>query len=236
MESGPTRDALNAYIDGELPPEEMARIAAVLKNNPEAEAWVKRQEAMRAATKNALSEMLAAPPPERLVRAARAAPISWRWHLRYALIKGSTVKILASAGAALALGIVIGISLKPSAYMVSQDGQVVAQGKLASALNTQLASDRYTGPGPHIGISFRNRNGQDCRTFLTGGQSGLACHAGNGWAIAMLVGVPSPESKGPFRMTGSEMPDAIRAAVAANIQGRPFDAAAEKAARERGWK
>jgi len=37
-------------------------------------------------------------------------------------------------------------------------------------------------------------------------------------------------------MVGSEMPDTIRAAVSADIEGEPFDAIAEKAARDRRWK
>jgi len=232
MQSEPTHEILNAFIDGELPPKEMERIAALLAERPDLDAWVRRREAMRADIKNAFSELVTAPPPTRLVQAVKGAPISWRWHLR----QFTAPRIWAPAGTALALGLVIGIALHPGSDFASRDGQMMAQGALTAALNDQLASDGHAGPGPRVGISFRNRNGRYCRTFDAGAQSGLACHGDQGWVITLLAAHPQAESSGTYRMAGSEMPDIVRAAVSANIDGEPFDAAAEKAARGRGWK
>jgi hypothetical protein len=232
MESEPTRETLNAFIDGELSPREMERIAALLAERPDLDGWVRRQETLRAGIKSAFSELVTAPPPTRLVQAAKSAPISWRWHLR----QFTAPRIWASAGAALALGLVIGIALRPGSDFANRDGQIMTRGALTAALNDQLASDGHAGSGPRIGISFRNRDGRYCRTFDTGAQSGLACHGDKGWAIALLAAHPQVESTGAYRMAGSGMPDTIRATVGANIEGEPFDAVAEKAARDRGWK
>jgi hypothetical protein len=232
METEPTLETLTAFIDGELSPKEMERIVALLAEHPDLDAWVRRQDALRTGVKNAFSELMTAPPPERLVQAAKTAPVSWRWRLRRAL---RAPEILVPAGAALALGLVIGITLHPAENIAIRDGQLMAHGALATALNDRLASAGYDGQGPHIGISYRDRDGHDCRTFDSDAQSGIACHGDKGWAIAMLVTQPREESTGAYRMAASEMPDAIRAAVAARIQGAPFDAAAEKSARDRGW-
>lgn len=232
MEKEPTHETLSAFIDGELEPKEMERIAALLATRPDLDAWVRRQEALRVGMKNAFSDLLSAAPPERLVKAARTAPLSWRWRIK----RFTTARVLAPAGAMLALGLVIGVALQPPSEIATRGGQVMAEGALASALNDRLASDGTAGAGARIGISFRNRDGRDCRTFEAGAQSGLACHGDKGWAIALLTARPAAESNGAYRMAGSEMPDAIRAAVAASISGEPFDAAAEKAARDRGWK
>jgi len=232
MQTEPTHETLNAFIDGELPPKEMERIAMLLAEHPDLDAWVHRQEALRAGIKSTFSELVTAPPPARLVQAVKDAPVSWRWRLQ----QFAAPRIWAPMGAALALGLVIGIALRPDSYFTNRDGQMMARGALATALNDELASDRYTGSGPRIGISFRNRNGHYCRTFSADTQSGLACHGDKGWAIALLAAYPRTESSGTYRMVGSEMPDTIRAAVSADIEGEPFDAIAEKAARDRRWK
>ncbi|MBN9544760.1 MAG: hypothetical protein J0I19_04755 [Alphaproteobacteria bacterium] len=230
----PTRETLSAFIDGELPPKEMERIAALLATRPDLDAWVRQQETLRAGMKSALSDLAAAPPPERLVRIAQTTPISWRWRLGRAG-QGAILRTWIPAGATLALGLLIGIGLVPPGDIGSRGGQVVAQGALASALNGKLASDNGAGSGPRIGVSFRDHDGRYCRSFDADGQSGFACHGSRGWDIAMLAARPNAEASGPYRMAGSEMPDAIRAAIAARIQGEPFDIKAEKAARDRGW-
>ena len=230
MQGDPTRETLSAFIDGELPPEEMARIALLLAERPDLDAWVRRQEDLRGGLKQAFSEL--PPAPTRLADAARRVPLSWRWVLR----RSARPRVWAPVGAALAMGLVIGIALRPSSEFANRDGQMVARGALAHALNDQLASAGYDGSGPRIGVSFRNRDGRYCRTFDAGAQSGLACRGDKGWAIALLAARPNAETNGAYHMAGSEMPDAIRAAINAEIQGAPFDAAAEKAARDRGWK
>jgi hypothetical protein len=139
------------------------------------------------------------------------------------------------AGATLALGLLIGIGLVPPGDIASRGGQVVARGALASALNGKLASEGAAESGPRIGITFKDRDGRYCRSFETGSGSGFACHGSDGWGIAMLASRPNMETSGPYRMAGSEMPDVIRSAIAARIQGEPFDGKAEKAARDRGW-
>ena len=145
------------------------------------------------------------------------------------------LRSLVPAGAALALGLVIGVMLRPAHDLgLSASGQMLAQGTLGQALDSKLASAGYDGHGPRIGISFRSRAGEDCRTFASGSQAGLACHQGGRWIIAMTVTQP-PQDMASYRKAGSEMPDALRRAVAAAIDGVPYDAAAEAKARASGW-
>lgn len=235
MRDDPTHESLNAFLDGELAPREMERIASLLAARPDLEQWVRRQERLRAEMRGAFAEMTREPPPERLIRAVNETPVSWRWRMREAW-RDTGVRVLAPAGAALALGLLIGIAVEPRGDIVLKGGQMMAQGALASALDQRLASEGAAGAGPSIGISFRDRSGRACRTFAADAQSGLACHGDKGWAIALLTAQPKMESQGAYRMAGSEMPDAVRAAVASSIAGEPFDAAAEKAARDGGWR
>jgi hypothetical protein len=137
---------------------------------------------------------------------------------------------------ALALGLVIGVVLRPAKDLaINASGQLVAQGALGEALDRKLASTGYDGNGPRIGISFRDKAGEACRTFSNSTASGVACRRNDAWVVGTLVET-APENPGAsYRMAGSQMPDAVRGAVAAIMDGAPFDAAAERAARDRGW-
>src|SRR5579872_2507960 len=97
----PNKETLNAFIDGELEPREMERIAALLAERPDLDQWVRRQEALRVGMKDAFSDLLLATPPDRLIKAARTAPLSWRWRIK----RFTTPRVLAPAGAMLALGL-----------------------------------------------------------------------------------------------------------------------------------
>lgn len=227
------RDKLDRFVDGELPPGEMERIAAVLTDSPEQNAYVVRQESLR----NRLREgfhALDGSIPERLIQAARTAPASWRWRLRAAQKPNRLFRWLAPACATLLLGFVAGVSLAPQGDLVtSTSGQVIAQGALDKALDGQLASEASAGR-VRIGISFRNKAGQVCRTFNNGNNAGLACHNAGVWVVAMLVRQVPEDAGAAYRMAGSEMPDAVRRAVTASIRGEPFDATMEaQAARDR---
>ena len=174
------------------------------------------------------------PPPSRLVETVQNAPVSWRWRLQAVLGRHFVARSLVPASATLFAGLIIGMMARPGGDLISSQGQMLARGDLAQALDSKLASNGYSGEGPRIGISFRDRAGRDCRTFTSGSQAGLACHQQGGWVVTALV-AQSPESGSSYRMAGSEMPDAVRRTVEASIQGAPFDAKAEAQARANGW-
>lgn len=225
-------ETLNAFVDGELPPQEMTRIAALLETEPEMKAYVLKQEKLRAALR--FEEVMRAPPPARLLEAVEKAPVSWRWRLQGILGRHFVLRSVVPAGAALCAGLIIGITTGPGSDLTLSHGRMLARGDLAQALDTKLASSGYGGEGPRIGISFRDRAGKDCRTFASGSQAGLACRQEGDWVVTTLV-AQTPEAGGAYRMAGSEMPDAVRQAVEASIQGAPFDAIAEAQARANGW-
>jgi hypothetical protein len=226
------RETLNAFVDGELTPQEMSRIAALIETQPDMKAYVLKQEKLRAALQ--LEEVIRTPPSSRLAEIVQKAPVSWRWRLQAVLGRRFVVRSLIPAGAALLAGLIIGVISGSGSDLVLAHGRMLARGNLAQTLNTRLASTGYSGEGPRIGISFRERAGNNCRTFTTDNQAGLACHRGGDWVVTTLV-AQSPETGGSYRMAGSEMPDAVRRAVEATIQGAPFDAKAEAKAQANGW-
>ena len=73
------RETLNAFIDGQLPPEEMKRVAALLAECPDWENYVRQQDRLKRAL--GMEAVIRAPVPERLLQTAQSAPVSWRWWL-----------------------------------------------------------------------------------------------------------------------------------------------------------
>lgn len=119
-------------------------------------------------------------------------------------------------------------------------GQIVAQADLSHALSTQLASDQSADAPVQIGLSFKSKAGDTCRTFTVKEQNvlgGLACRQGNDWHVQVLANVPAgTNGQGGYKPAGGSMPAAVLAAVEQQIAGDPLDAAGEAAARSRGWK
>jgi len=237
-----SRETLMRFVDGELPPEEAARVEAAIAQSPEMQAFVQSQTALRRDFSTAFAPIMDERIPDRLTSAIADTPVSWRWRAAHALsgkaARNAWVWVGVPAAGALALGLVIGVFLNPAnmgPIAAKKDGSVVAQGVLADALNTRLASDVQPAGTPRVGVSFHAKDGRDCRTFETGGVSGIACRGETAWDIAALASVRT-EAPGTYHMAGSAMPDAIRSAAAEMIDGVPFDAAAERDARARGWR
>jgi len=112
-----------------------------------------------------------------------------------------------------------------------EQGTMVAQGELASALETQLASTQDSAP-IRIGLSFRRKGGGWCRSFEGQAISGVACRQEQGWQVQQLV--PGSGQETAYRQASSG--DArLMATVDALMDGSPLDAAQEKAAKARRW-
>jgi hypothetical protein len=136
--------------------------------------------------------------------------------------------------AMLAVGIVAG-SLVPdrsTGPVQVQGGRIYAAATLDKALDTQLAS-APTGD-IRIGLTFRDRAGRICRSFTGPSSSGLACRDNGHWAVKGLLAAPEGQSN-DYRMAGGENP-ALTNLIDSTITGEPFDAARERAARDRGWR
>lgn len=216
-------ERLLAYVDGELAGEELARFEAEMAADPRLKDEVDKHRG--------LSARLAVARAERAEMAGRsgakvakgkAAPIQARlqlspWHWT-AIVVG------------LSLGIASGLAAGHYAWpeggpLAVSGGIVTAQGPLETALTDQLAMEKGA---IAIGGSFRTAKGRYCRTFRDAPDrlAGLACRQGGGWVLQTTTVLGPP----------NVMPRAVLSAVDGLIAGAPLDAAAERAARTRGWK
>jgi hypothetical protein len=235
----PSEELLIAYADGELSGEELRAVESALKSDPALQRFVAQQQALRQHIEGTFAPYLTENVPDRLRETLAHAPASWRWRLQQMLASPRRPLLWSgfATGAALAFGVVLGILIAPQgAFRVDRDtGALMARGALSDALDRQLASAQ--GTDIRIGVSFKSKDGHFCRTFENAGSkgslAGVACRSAEGWSVAALAAAPTDNSA--YRMAGA-MPDTVRRAVAGMIAGEPLDAAAEKQARDAGWR
>jgi hypothetical protein len=120
-----------------------------------------------------------------------------------------------------------------------EHGEFVASGTLARALSGQLVAEQNPSGAVQIGVSFRSRRGDYCRTFHLSGSlasAGLACHDNDAWEVQVLAHDEASEvASGQYRQAASALPPAALHAVDGLIAGDPLDSAAEARARAQGW-
>jgi hypothetical protein len=214
-------------VDGELSGPQRAAFEAEMAADPALARAVEQHRRLTARIASAYAPVLEEPVPPRLIAVASAANDRGRpaWGAPQ----------WAAMAACLVVGVAAGRVLWPQpGPLASHGGVLVAQGGLAKALTSQLASD---GGPVTVGLTFRARDGGFCRTFRSTPDrlAGLACRQGDRWVAETATAWSPPERSGGYRAAASETPPAVLAAVDAAIAGDPLDAAAERAARDRGW-
>lgn len=229
-----------AWLDGELPADEAQRVGQAVAADPELRERADAHRALTAGLRTAFAQVSEAPLPASLADVAQPAerkviPLAEARERREGRTSSPIWRQAAAMAATLVLGLVVGHQLTgPAAGPVeTRGGKLVAGATLASALDTRLAS-APAGAGAKIGLTFRDRSGAICRTFTENSSSGLACRDGRDWR---LLGLFQAGDNGPsdYRMAASGDPKLLTL-VDERIAGEPFDAAAERAALQRGWR
>jgi hypothetical protein len=232
-------EQLFAWLDGELGEDEARRVEAAVAADPRLSALADEHRAMQARLTTAFATIAEAPVPDRLLAAARPQPSNVvdlpTGRREPSVVRGPAVQWAAMA-ATLALGIFVGtmVPRQGGAPIEVAGSNIYAAAALDRALDTQLASAPSTAADVRIGMTFRDQSGRVCRTFTEARQSGLACREGERWQMRGLFAAPEGQSS-EFRMAAGMDPN-LAALVDSTIHGDAFDAAQEKAAREKGWR
>lgn len=120
-----------------------------------------------------------------------------------------------------------------------RDGALLARATLAAALTNQLASAPTPGNKIQVGLSFKDKTGNYCRTFAidqSRSLTGLACHERNQWQVVTLVGTQhTAGSAQGMPMAASGLSPVLLQAIKEHISGEPLDAPAETKARSNYW-
>lgn len=221
-------ETLAAYADGELDPLAAKRVERAMAEDPALAEEVERHRALTARLRGSFAGLDAQPMPagvEALFARAdnvvafptrKPAPKPQRWW--------------GAVAASLVAGLLLGQLVPRSGSDLGfEGGTAVAQGGLARALDTQLASTQGAAAPVKIGITFRDRAGALCRTFETGTTGGIACAGDSGpWRVQALQGGAETTTT-TYAQAGSPMAAVLEQAQAM-AAGDPLDAAGEAAA------
>ena len=228
-------DLFYAWLDGELKGEEADKVAARVAADPALQAKAEQhrrvEEQLRGGFDSVLNEQV--PPPQ--FGSAEVVDFQAKRTEQQSRRASFGVPQWAAMAATLAIGIVAGqfVSNRSGAPIESRDGMLVAAASLDRALDAQLASAEGNGR-VRVGLTFRARDGGICRSFTDDGASGLACRDGPDWRVEGLFAAPEGQ-QGDYRMAAGEDPR-LAALIDARSAGEPFDAAAEQAAKDKGWR
>jgi len=240
-------ETLMAYADDELDPPTRAAVEAAMAADPELARRVARHKELRNQLRSAFDKVLDEPVPDRLIATARTAPADRRADNVIPLRRKSAPRWswpqLGSIAASLVVGAILGQLLLRASItgpIIARDGQLLASGALAHALSNQLASDQAQQAPVRLGVSFRSKSGEYCRTFLLRAPSalaGVACRGREEWRVQVLAqSGQAAADGGQYRPAGSALPRLVLQAVDEQIAGEPLDASGEAAARSRDWR
>lgn len=241
-----SEETLMAYADNELDAQTRAAVEAAMAKDPEIARRIAQHKALRGKLRLAFDNVIEEPTPQRLINAARGVPAVRR--------EGNVIPLRrkappprawpqwASIAASLVVGVIIGQAVLRGSgnnTITSRDGKLLANGVLARALSEQLASTQTDQNPVRIGVSFKSKSGDYCRTFTVKESTtlaGLACRDHDDWHMQVLAQTTSaPEGSAAYRQAGSEIPKSVQQAMDDTIAGEPLDANAEAAVREKNW-
>lgn len=240
-------DILMAYAGGSLDQATRAEIETAMARDA---VLAQRVAAYQAQSQRLAQPRMAAPRREATVvqlaavRATRAASVqaarrarkvqSWSW------MEWSAVLM------ALALGAVAGKFLltdwqpeaQAPASVLWRDGALIAQGRLALALDQAPGGASVYGGTVRIASSFIANDGSYCRGFsaTSGGQdmAGLACKRGGAWKLSVWMQSTKMAQSGDLK-AGAELPAAVLAVMEQKSSGQLLDAAGEHDAMQKSW-
>lgn len=223
---------LIAWVDGELDEVTRRRVDRAVAEDPALAERLEMHRRLRRRLSGHYAPIEAEPVPAAmralLEESAKVVPL-----VRPAAPRWRNWGIGGAIAASLVLGLGIGrLSTGPVGPVAVKDGVMVAQGKLSSALDTQLASAQQDA-AIRIGLSFQRKGGGWCRSFEGAAVSGVACREGEGWQVQQLLPGTGPQAD--YRQASSSDARMV-ATIDALMEGSPADAAQEAAAKARGWR
>lgn len=244
-------EILMAYADGELDEQTRREIEQAMRHDPAIAEKVSQHKALRSNVFNAFAGTLDEAVPQRLQAAARSGKVVHLDSVRQARQPpapppaASKSKWVFPQWAALAATLVVGVLVGVfGTQTFSGDGQLAAfdkesgilaaQGKLDKALSQQVAGIPARDASVKVGITFMSKEGSYCRSFMLPTTAGLACRNGETWEIPVLTNGPMGINT-QYRQASSALPAAVLEAIDARIEGKPLDAAGERAAHKADW-
>lgn len=251
-------EILNAFADGQLEPEDAARVVLHLADNPEDQSYVDSVMAMNALISRAHEGPAAAPVPpamrDAILRAAGLAPEQAAGEARDNETRDNVVAFprrrrvqAAFLGGAIAAGFAMLALFFPQAPETGfglAEGPVSPRSPVHGALVELASGDtRLVGEGARMAViaSFAYEGGY-CREFelaedgAPARTAGLACGDGEEWRIEALAERGGDDDANLYMPAGGGDEDAFLSVLDALDAGLVLTPEAEDEARAQGWR
>lgn len=242
-------ETIMAYVDGECDAVTVKRIEKAMATDTDLTERVANERALREKLSAHYEPVIAQEIPDRLTSLLiGSASASGNVDTSFASRKAGQEQHIEQAkteqkrgfgfaqwgamAATLAIGVAVGqFGLGSDSGPFRQaDGALIASGPLENALDTQLASAQTDKADYRIGLTFREKSGDVCRSFTGAAVAGIACHEKQQWRLHMAV--PAGTS-GDYRQASS---GEINQKAADMMTGAPLNADDERKLLESGWK
>lgn len=254
-------EELMAYADGELDALHARAVEARLADRPETRAVVEAQRVLRLNLSQAYAGVIAEPVPKQLadiVSRGCGDPTQGAAILSFSPARAGAqggrrvTPLVARVGAAALLGaaaclagvLYLGPQVDEARRGASRSAapgfaELPASDRLNRSLDVALASAPDGYAPVSIGLTFRSKGGQWCRTFTerqAGAETaGLACRKAGRWRV--LASAPASEAGGgDYRTAGGSTPPVVTNAVGALIGADALTRVQERQARDSGWR
>jgi anti-sigma factor RsiW len=225
-------ELLMAHVDGELDALTADRVAKALAGDADLRKVAEAQRRLRECLAEHYAPVADEEVPERFraMLETNVVPLTGRVQWRPVL----GWRAAGAVAASFAVGLIAAqmIPERPMATGVTGD-RLIAAGPLARMLDTRLASEQTGAEPTRIGVTFAAKDGRLCRTFESRDMAGLACREREGWHVVTSAAA-RPASGGEYRQAASGTAFVMRVSQDL-MKGEPFDARAEREARDTGW-
>jgi len=227
-------ELIAAYADGEMHSLIEERFEGALARDEGLHARLEQEKRLRARLRGRFDPVLDEPVPDGLRAMLEAPPSAEVVPIETARRRrglATRAWIPAAMAASLAVGL-FGGQFLPGGGGIST--LPTADGALAEALDTELASAPTTAGATRIGTTFRDGEGRLCRTFDGADVAGFACRAGSVWQIEMLAPGSGRQDGGYQQATSGAM--MVLQAAQERMAGEPLGEEEERRLRDSGWR
>ncbi len=244
-------EKLSGILDGELGPEELAEMEAVLECDATLKARLAEMRRADDLARIAYAEPMDEGVPDRFMKAIDAGLATPASNMSDNIVSiGPHAKTASNdnpknrwrVGGAIAASLMFGVLLGTQ-FTSGNDGELTTK-KLNEALNTvpsTQSASLATGVIVTPRLSFARAGGGYCRQFdltgKTGAKAGVACRKDKYWTIeALMPSGQTASAEGGYIAAEGPTDNGIESVIGKLRAGDPFDAAAEADVITRGWK
>ncbi len=226
-------DMLSAFLDGELPAEEIQAVRAALANDAALAARLATLQRVNDLVTRHAQALDATPLPSRTLSLLQSAGTT------ATVVQGPWQRWSRHAGAQLALAATLVLTLGVAVSYLRSPAELPALAAYSGHLDNNPSGSTVTVDDATLvsRFSFRDREDRYCRQYQLGNATvaaeHVACRTEQGWTVVATLAVPVQAEIDAYQPASSS--GELNALLDSMMQGAALDLATEAALIDRGW-